>query len=617
MVYGGALAGGAFTGQTVTLLGEPIESTLWAYIAVVTAGVVGYVLGSILGWAIGLYGGRPYLERHGRWLHVTPEKLDDAERWFEHYGNVTVLVSRCLPVVRSFISIPAGIAEMPLGRYTVLTTAGSIPWYAGLAAIGVAVGANWERFHEAFRYADIRDRRADRARRGRALLASPPAATDEALVEGALRRPRIVLRFRARWTRSIRAASSGMRRSPGRRRAAARVPSLRRPSIPSRPMRLAFRGPRAMTGTSPTRAWRATGAGLGSTRSPESSPSLTLALAVVLSRGGEPALERPVDEVSLPAAPPASPPPAALVSAVETADMRMGDDGRDRSGAPVRARRRGLRRGRRRRRLRGEDARRGRGVSAERRADGRRGRRARDRGRARRSARATRGAGRGGGALRPHRGGRLGGALAGGRVALPRGARRRRHDVRGPDAGPRREPRDGARRRRRPRRRLQQAAGARALLDARDERRLLRRPRPAREVDRHQRRGRRRLPVLPVARLPVPPDRELRGAQQAGRAGEDGRGAPARYRPSPSAASRPGRAWSGSTTSRSAARPAGNPASPRRSPPIRFRGPGSWPATTRSAMPPGGPSSPSLRGSRAPSAAECGSRSTASATSRS
>ena len=155
MVYGGALAGGAFTGQTVTLLGEPIESTLWAYVAVVTAGVVGYVLGSILGWAIGLYGGRPYLERHGRWLHVTPERLDDAEHWFERYGNVTVLVSRCLPVVRSFISIPAGIAEMPLGRYTVLTTAGSIPWYAGLAAIGVAVGANWERFHEAFRYADI------------------------------------------------------------------------------------------------------------------------------------------------------------------------------------------------------------------------------------------------------------------------------------------------------------------------------------------------------------------------------------------------------------------------------------------------------------------------------
>jgi membrane protein DedA with SNARE-associated domain len=155
MVYAGALAGGAFAGQTVTLFGEPIESTFWAWLAVVIAGTAGYVLGSVGGWAIGLYAGRPYLERHGRWLHITPERLDDAERWFGHYGNVTVLVSRMLPVVRSFISIPAGVAEMPLGRYTVLTTAGSIPWYAGLAAIGVAVGANWERFHEAFRYADI------------------------------------------------------------------------------------------------------------------------------------------------------------------------------------------------------------------------------------------------------------------------------------------------------------------------------------------------------------------------------------------------------------------------------------------------------------------------------
>lgn len=155
MVYAGALAGGAFAGESVTLFGEPIESTFWAWFAVALAGTVGYVLGSIGGWAIGLYGGRPYLERHGRWLHVTPEKLDQAERWFEHYGAVTVFGSRMLPVVRSFISIPAGIAEMPLGRYTVLTTLGSIPWYAGLAAIGVAVGASWEDFHHAFRYADI------------------------------------------------------------------------------------------------------------------------------------------------------------------------------------------------------------------------------------------------------------------------------------------------------------------------------------------------------------------------------------------------------------------------------------------------------------------------------
>jgi membrane protein DedA with SNARE-associated domain len=155
MVYAGALAGGAFAGQNVTLFGEPLESTFWAWLAVVVAATTGYVLGSILGWAIGLYGGRPYLERHGRWLHVTPENLDQAEKWFDHYGSVTVFVSRMLPVVRSFISIPAGIAEMPLGRFTALTAAGSVVWYAGLGAIGVAVGASWERFHHAFRYADI------------------------------------------------------------------------------------------------------------------------------------------------------------------------------------------------------------------------------------------------------------------------------------------------------------------------------------------------------------------------------------------------------------------------------------------------------------------------------
>jgi membrane protein DedA with SNARE-associated domain len=154
MVYGGALAVGAFTDEQLTLFGEPIESTFWAYVAVATAGTLGYVLGSVLGWGIGRWAGRPYLERHGRWLHVTPDKLDKAEHWFEHWGTWVVLVSRCLPVVRSFISIPAGVAEMPLGRYTVLTTIGSIPWYFGLAAVGVAVGASWERFHEAWHYAD-------------------------------------------------------------------------------------------------------------------------------------------------------------------------------------------------------------------------------------------------------------------------------------------------------------------------------------------------------------------------------------------------------------------------------------------------------------------------------
>ena len=154
MVYAGALAVGAFSDDQLTFFGDPIESTAWAFVAVSIAGTVGYVLGSVLGWGIGLYGGRPYLERHGRWLHVTPAKLDKAEAWFERWGSVTVLAGRCLPVVRSFVSIPAGVAEMPLARYSALTTLGTIPWYFGLAGVGVAVGASWERFHHAWRYAD-------------------------------------------------------------------------------------------------------------------------------------------------------------------------------------------------------------------------------------------------------------------------------------------------------------------------------------------------------------------------------------------------------------------------------------------------------------------------------
>jgi membrane protein DedA with SNARE-associated domain len=154
MVYAGAVAVGAFPDSSVILFGSEIESTAWGYVAMAAAGTIGYTLGSIGGWAIGLYGGRPYLERHGRWLHVTPAKLDRAHAWFERYGDAAVFFSRMLPVVRSFISIPAGVAEMRLGRYTALTFLGSIPWCFGLAAVGLALGTGWERFHESFRFAD-------------------------------------------------------------------------------------------------------------------------------------------------------------------------------------------------------------------------------------------------------------------------------------------------------------------------------------------------------------------------------------------------------------------------------------------------------------------------------
>jgi membrane protein DedA with SNARE-associated domain len=154
MLYAGAVAVGAFPGHQVTLFGEPIESTGWAYVAMAVAGVVGYTLGSVLGWVIGYFGGRPFLERHGRWVHVTPTGLERAEAWFRRYGDAAVFFSRVVPVVRSFISIPAGVAEMPLARFTVLSFLGTLPWCFGLAGAGLALGSGWERFHESWRYAD-------------------------------------------------------------------------------------------------------------------------------------------------------------------------------------------------------------------------------------------------------------------------------------------------------------------------------------------------------------------------------------------------------------------------------------------------------------------------------
>lgn len=154
LVYAGALAAGAFPEQQVSVFGWETDSTAVGYVVMALAGTIGYWIGSILGWGIGRYGGRPLLERHGRWFHLTPEKLERADRWFERYEDRTVLIGRVLPIVRSFISIPAGVAEVPLGRYSVLTFLGTLPWSFGLAAVGVAVGESWEAFDDRFRYVD-------------------------------------------------------------------------------------------------------------------------------------------------------------------------------------------------------------------------------------------------------------------------------------------------------------------------------------------------------------------------------------------------------------------------------------------------------------------------------
>jgi membrane protein DedA with SNARE-associated domain len=149
MVYGGALAAGAFAHE-VGGFGHGPD----AYVAIAVAGTIGYLVGAWLGWALGRYGGRPLVARHGRWLHLDEEKLDRAERWFGRWEDWGVLLGRLTPVVRSFVSIPAGVFEVRFWRYTWLTLLGSAIWSFALAGVGYGLGSQYEKFHHAFRYAD-------------------------------------------------------------------------------------------------------------------------------------------------------------------------------------------------------------------------------------------------------------------------------------------------------------------------------------------------------------------------------------------------------------------------------------------------------------------------------
>jgi membrane protein DedA with SNARE-associated domain len=120
---------------------------------IVAAGVLGNVVGSWLAYAAGYYGRLELLERH-HWIHVNPKHLAWADRWFERYGDATVFFSRMLPIIRTFISLPAGVARMPFWRFTVLTTAGCIPWVLMLGYVGREVGDRWEEWREYLHYGD-------------------------------------------------------------------------------------------------------------------------------------------------------------------------------------------------------------------------------------------------------------------------------------------------------------------------------------------------------------------------------------------------------------------------------------------------------------------------------
>jgi membrane protein DedA with SNARE-associated domain len=138
MLFGGALAGGAVAGAHLNL------------ILVVTAGVAGNVVGSYLAWGIGRYGGQTAWRRWGRYILLREEDIDRAERWFDRHGTKAVFFGRLLPVIRTFISLPAGFAKMPPVRFGIYTVAGCIPWTLALGWAGYAVGTNWQSIANAF-----------------------------------------------------------------------------------------------------------------------------------------------------------------------------------------------------------------------------------------------------------------------------------------------------------------------------------------------------------------------------------------------------------------------------------------------------------------------------------
>lgn len=109
------------------------------------AGAVGCVLGSMVAYWVGMYGGRPLIEKYGRYVLVSRHDLDLADRWFKSYGEVIVFASRLLPVVRTFIAFPAGVARMNVPRFILYTFLGSLPWCLGLAYVGQLLGAQWDK----------------------------------------------------------------------------------------------------------------------------------------------------------------------------------------------------------------------------------------------------------------------------------------------------------------------------------------------------------------------------------------------------------------------------------------------------------------------------------------
>jgi membrane protein DedA with SNARE-associated domain len=124
---------------------------LWAAVLV---GTLANVIGSSIAYAIGYYGRIDLIEKHGKKLHITPHHLELVDGWFQKYGPITVFATRMMPIVRTFVSLPAGVAKMPFWKFLIYTAAGCLPWILMLTLIGRAAGANWEDWKDRLHYVD-------------------------------------------------------------------------------------------------------------------------------------------------------------------------------------------------------------------------------------------------------------------------------------------------------------------------------------------------------------------------------------------------------------------------------------------------------------------------------
>jgi membrane protein DedA with SNARE-associated domain len=139
---------------TMLFAGFNVSEGHYSLLMVTLVGSVANLVGSWVAYAVGWFGRVDILEKHGRKLHIKPSHLATADRWFERHGDATVFFTRMLPIVRTFISLPAGVARMPFWRFTVFTFLGCLPWVFMLAFIGQQVGARWEDWKDSLHYVD-------------------------------------------------------------------------------------------------------------------------------------------------------------------------------------------------------------------------------------------------------------------------------------------------------------------------------------------------------------------------------------------------------------------------------------------------------------------------------